>query len=85
MVMVLESMVTAAIRANARPSKVAPVVSVMDWSAMMVPENTEVVPIVAEVPTCQKMLKAWAPPARMTWRPEVVVSVEAICMVVAPE
>src|SRR5580692_103006 len=34
--------------------------------------------MVAELPTCQKTFAASAPPARMTWRPEVVVSVEAI-------
>ena len=40
--------------------------------------NTDVVPSVAELPTCQKMLAALAPPLRMTWRPVVVVRVEAI-------
>ncbi len=34
--------------------------------------------MVAELPTCQKMLAALAPPASITWRPDVVVSVEAI-------
>ena len=29
--------------------------------------------MVAEVPTCQNTFAALAPPARMTWRPEVVV------------
>ena len=44
----------------------------------MVPLKLEVVPRVAEVPTCQKMFLACAPPLRITWRPDVVVSVDAI-------
>ena len=36
------------------------------------------VPSVADVPTCQKILQAWAPPARSTLRPDVVVRVVAI-------
>ena len=44
----------------------------------MFPAKTEVVPRVAELPTCQKMFAAWAPPLRMTWRPAVVVRVDAI-------
>jgi hypothetical protein len=44
---------------------------------MIVPTKTEVVPIVAELPTCQKTLDALAPPDRMTCRPDVVVSVDA--------
>src|SRR3970282_1762334 len=45
---------------------------------MIVPLMLEVVPRVAEVPTCQKMFETWAPPARITWRPAVVVNVDAI-------
>ena len=52
-------------RASALPIKVAPVFKVMAWSAKMVPWTTEVVPSVAELPTCQKMLDAFAPPAKM--------------------
>src|ERR1051325_5511268 len=77
-VMVLESSVTAPVRANSRPSTAAPVVTVMEAKARMFPLKTEVVPSVAELPTCQKMLAALAPPLRITWRPEVVVSVDAI-------
>src|SRR5580765_5576457 len=77
-VMVLESRVIAAVRANSRPSTDAPVVTVMEAKARMFPANTEVVPRVAELPTCQKTLAALAPPLRITWRPEVVVSVDAI-------
>ena len=76
--MVLESSVTAAVRANSRPSTVAPVVTVIEAKARMFPLNTEPVPRVAELPTCQKTLAALAPPLRLTWRPDVVTSVEPI-------
>src|SRR5688572_16940047 len=65
-VMVLESSVTAAVRANSRPSTEAPVVTVIEAKAMMVPLNTEPVPRVAELPTCQNTLAAWAPLIRST-------------------
>jgi hypothetical protein len=44
----------------------------------MVPLKIVVVPRVAELPTCQKIFLACAPPLRITWRPDVVVSVDAI-------
>jgi hypothetical protein len=50
----------------------------MEAMARMFPLNTEPVPSVAELPTCQKTLAALAPPLRITWRPTVVVRVEAI-------
>ena len=71
-------MVTAPFLASALPSSVAPVLKEIDCIAMMVPLKTEVVPKVAELPTCQKMLDANAPPLRITFRPDVVVRVEAI-------
>src|SRR5207244_8788860 len=77
-VMVLVSKVTAPVRANSRPSTAAPVVTVMEANARMFPLNTEPVPSVAELPTCQKTLAALAPPLRITWRAEVVVRVDAI-------
>ena len=55
------SRVTAAPRANALPVISAPVFSVMDSDARMVPTKLESVPSVAEVPTCQKTLLACAP------------------------
>ena len=64
--MVSESSVTAAVRANARPSTVTPVVTVIDANAMMVPDNTEYVPRVAELPTCQNTFDAFVPPANTT-------------------
>ena len=55
------SSVTAPLRASARPWTVTPVVTVIDVNARMLPTNTEPVPSVAELPTCQKTLHAWAP------------------------
>src|SRR5258708_6986441 len=52
-VMVLASKVTAAVRADSRPSTAAPFCSVMEVRARMFPLKTEVVPRVAELPTCQ--------------------------------
>lgn len=45
--------VTAPIRVTARPSSEAPVFSVIDWSAMIVPLKEDPTPRVAELPTCQ--------------------------------
>ena len=42
----------------------------------MVPSKVEPVPSVAELPTCQKTLQAWAPLMRLTVLPEAVMSVE---------
>ena len=78
MVIVLVSNVTGPYRAKALPSSVAPVASVIDVRASMFPLKTEVVPRTAELPTCQKTLAAWTPRLRMTWRPDVVVRVDAI-------
>jgi hypothetical protein len=52
-VMVLSSRVTAPLRASARPLSVAPVCMVIEDKARMLPTNAVVVPIVAELPTCQ--------------------------------
>jgi hypothetical protein len=76
----LEANVTAAVNANNLPSTVAPVFSEIDSSAIIVPLKTEVVPRVAEVPTCQKMFEAFALPLKTIWRPDVVFNVDAICM-----
>src|SRR5688572_19817445 len=78
---VLPAMVTPPFLASALPVSFAPVLNVIDCIAMMVPLKTEVVPNVAEVPTCQKMLAADAPPLRKTLRPDVVVNEDAICMI----
>jgi len=79
--MVLPAIVTAPFLANALPSSVAPVLNVMDCITKTVPLKTEVVPKVAELPTCQKMLEANAPPVRITLRPDVVVSEDAIFII----
>ena len=63
---VLVSRVTAPLRARTRPSIDAPVVTVIDVSARMLPVNAVPVPSVADEPTCQKTLLAWTPPVRTT-------------------
>jgi hypothetical protein len=52
-VIVLESIVTAPLRARTRPSSFAPVCRLMLVSARIVPVNVELVPRVALLPTCQ--------------------------------
>ena len=64
--MVLVSNVTAPVRAKALPFSAAPVVSVTEAWARMVPLKIELVPRVAELPTCQKTLAACAPFRRIT-------------------
>ena len=75
-VIVLLSSVTAPLRASALPCSVAPVVIEIESRAMMMPTNWLPVPIVAELPTCQKTLQACAPPISVTAAPEPVVRVE---------
>ena len=70
----LLSKVTAPLRARALPSKFAPVVTVIEVSASMFPLNIESVPMVAELPTCQKILHGSALPMRITSVPDMVVS-----------
>jgi len=74
--MVLVSNVTAAFRASTLPSTLAPVVTVIDVKARMFPLKVDAVPRVAELPTCQKTLQAWAPLTRFTLLADAVVSVE---------
>jgi hypothetical protein len=52
--------------ASKRPVIVAPVAAVMLAPARIVPLMFAPVPIVAEVPTCQKTLQACAPPEKFT-------------------
>ena len=63
---VLLSSETCPFRASARPWTTVPVVTVIDVRARIVPTNDEVVPRVAELPTCQKTLHAWALLIRLT-------------------
>jgi hypothetical protein len=58
---VLESIVTAPFRARVLPATVAPVVREILVSAKIFPTKFVAVPIVAELPTCQKMLHGAAP------------------------
>ncbi len=58
LVMVLWSRVTAPVCAKARPSIAVPVCTAMDSWARMLPLKKELVPIVAELPTCQNTLHA---------------------------
>lgn len=76
-VTVLESTVTAPLRASTRPSTFAPVVIVVDVKETMVPLKIEFVPSVAELPTCQMTLQACAPLRRTMELAPAVVSVEA--------
>ena len=75
-VIVFESIVTAPFIANARPRSVAPVSSVTDWVAMIVPEKSVDVPNVADDVTCQNTLHAWAPFSKTTDAEEPVMSVD---------
>jgi hypothetical protein len=75
-VMLSSSRVTAPLRASARPATVSPVVTDIDVRARMLPEKAESVPRVAELPTCQKTLQAWAPSVRIMLLAESVMRVE---------
>jgi hypothetical protein len=74
---VSSSSVTAPLRARARPVMVAPCCTEIEVRARMVPTKTEDVLRVAELPTFQKTLQAWAPFSRTTELPTSVMSVEA--------
>jgi hypothetical protein len=74
---VLSSRVTAAVRASSRPCTTVPCVAVMDAEAKMVPPNSESVPSVAELVTCQKTLQGFAPLMKDTLLADAVTSVLA--------
>ena len=76
--MTLSSRVTPPLRASTRPRTVAPVFSEMSERAMRLPWKAVVVPMVAELPTCQKTLHGDAPLTSCTELADAVVSVEAI-------
>jgi hypothetical protein len=73
--MPLVSIVTAPLRASARPEIVAPVATVMLVKARMFPENRVSVPSVAELPICQNTLHRDAMLMRETLEVLAVVSV----------
>jgi hypothetical protein len=72
------SRVTAPLRERTRPLTDDPVVAVIEVKAKIVPVKLEFVPSVAEDPTCQNTLQAWAPLTKLTELPEAVVSAEPI-------
>jgi hypothetical protein len=65
-----------AVASQSLPSTTAPVVAVIVVKARIDPLKVEFVPSVAELPTCQKTLQAWAPLIRFTLLPDAVISVE---------
>jgi hypothetical protein len=76
-VIVFESKVTAPFRASSRPVTVAPVSSVIDVNARVVPARLVFVPSVSELPTTQKTLQAWAPFSSTTLLDDAVMNVDA--------
>jgi len=68
--------VTAAVFAITRPVTVTFDVTVTEVDAMTVPENALPLPKVAELPTCQKTLHAWAPLVRTTLLSDALFSVD---------
>ena len=68
---------TCPLRARARPWTTVPVVTLIDVNAMIVPRNTEFVPNVAELPTCQNTLHAVAPLIMLTLLADAVIKSEA--------
>ena len=66
LLMTLVSRETWPLRASSRPWIVAPVCIVMEVRATTLPTNVVLVPMVAELPTCQKTLHGWAAPVRAT-------------------
>ena len=70
--------VTAPLRARSLPFTVTPSFTEIDVEARMLPWNAVLVPSVAELPTCQKTLHAWAPLTRRTSLSVAVMSVDGI-------
>jgi hypothetical protein len=73
--MLLASIVTAPVLANALPFMRAPVTRVMLADARILPANAVPEPRVAELPTCQKTLDCRPPLTMITDEPLAVVSV----------
>jgi hypothetical protein len=72
------SRVTAPLRASRRPSMRAFVVAVIEVRASTVPTKVELVPSVAELPTCQKTRHAFAPLIRVMVLDDDVINVEFV-------
>ena len=75
-VIVLSWRVTDPVCTNTRPWTVAPVSNPADADTMMLPTNVVVVLSVAELPTCQNTLHAWAPFIKLTVLPGAVTKVD---------
>jgi hypothetical protein len=69
--------VTLPLRASARPWRVTPLFSEIDVRAMTLPTKADVVPKVAELPTCQNTLHGCAPLIMFTRLADAVIRVEA--------
>jgi hypothetical protein len=72
------SKVIPAVRANSPPSFLAPVPTVIEARATIFPANTVPTPRVAELPTCQNTLHAWASLIKDTSAMVEVMSVDPI-------
>ena len=70
--------VTAPFRARARPWTVTPLFTDIEVRARMLPRKTELLPRVAELPTCQNTLHSSAPLIRFTVLLDAVISVESV-------
>ena len=76
LVMWLSSSVTSPFRAKALPNTFAPVCSAMSVSATIFPTKSALVPIVAELPTCQYTLQKLPPLIMRTVEPLWIVSAD---------
>ncbi len=84
LVIALLSRVTAPFCASSLPFIVALVVAVIDVKARTEPCIDELVPRVAELPTCQNILQGLAKLVSTTWLEPAVVSVDAIWKINTP-
>jgi hypothetical protein len=75
-VIVFVSRVTAPLRASTRPDTLALVWTLIEVRARMLPTKFVPVPRVAELPTCQNTLQAWAPLMSATVLFDAVINVE---------
>ncbi len=79
LLMVLASSVTAPLRAKALPSVIVALVSIVILvRARIWPSNAVLVPSVAELPTCQKILQSGVEPALIVTTEELVAVVSVL-------
>jgi len=74
-VSVREIIVTAPLRASSLPPITTPALVVIEVKARIFPRKEVLAPMVAELPTCQKIFAAWAPLTASTALEVAVVSV----------